>query len=787
MIKNYIKTALRNFSRNIMFSLINLVGLAVGLTASIFIFLYVFNEFNHDRFHENSDRIYRTNVIFRQQNSQSMGGTSTAAMGPDLLAEFPEIENMLRFSHPQSAFLAHEGKTHELRQLSYADSSFFDVFTFKLIKGNEKNVLNEPYSLVLSESLAKQIFGDDDPVGEVLRLNNKHGFVVRGIVEDAPSNSTLQYDALASFSTLYTYDDIYLSWDGGYAYTTYILLRENSELSSVYEKLPPFLEKHINHKYKKIGVELDMYFEALEDIHLFTKADGEGSNVAGLITFSAIALMILLIACVNFMNLSTARSAKRSREVGIRKVLGGTRRSLRWQFLTEALIMSFASAVLAMMLVELFLPSFNNIVGKNLSLYSSDNLVLLLGLFLLVILVGILSGSYPAFYLSSVKPVKVLKGGWFSPSGKTLFRNVLVVFQFCITTVLIISTIVIYRQLNHLNKTDLGYEKESIVYFPLLGDHAKESVEVLKNELKAFPFVYAAGATSAMPGWNFTRNGYFPEGYEEPVMINVLDVDEDFLETMDIEIAKGEGFSDVSSLDDDQYLVNQAFVKEFGWKEPIGKEIERNGKHKVIGVVKDFYFAPLYIEVLPLIITNEPWQGFEYLALRMNMNDLQNSLSKIEEKWKSLVPGEPFVYEFMDSWIKKVYQRERNFGKLFLYFSILAILIACLGLLGLAAFMVEQRTREIGIRKVFGASSGNVVRLLSWDFSKLVIISNVIAWPVAWYIMQNWLERFAIRIPLSLWIFLFAGLLAFVLAFITVSYQSLRAANTNPAEVVKYE
>lgn len=787
MITNYIITAIRNFSRNRFFSVINLLGLSIGITASLLITLYIYNEFNYDKFHDKSDRIYRLDVVFKQQGSETTGMHSTAAMGPDLKREFPEIENMARLSTPKDAYLSYKEKSYSVKGITYADSSFFEVFSFKLNQGEPSKALSEPYSIVLSESTALKIFGDEDPLGNMLKMNNGNTFVVRGIVEDPPANSTIQYGALISFSTLYTYNNIYLSWDGGYGYITYLLLKENTSPEQVYEHLSPFLEDRINEKYRKVGVELDLLFEPLMDLHLFSKATGEGSSLSKLMTFSAVAFLILLIACVNFMNLSTARSAKRAKEAGVRKVLGGTKSSLRWQFLSEALMMSFLATVLALILVEILQPLFNNLIGKQLNLYDSENIVLLVFLFFLTIIIGLISGSYPAFYLSVVKPVKVLKGGWFSPRGKTLFRNVLVVFQFFITIVLIISTIVIYKQIGYLKNADLGFEKDQIIYLPLLSSDAKNNTTVLKNEFSSLPFVNNVGASSAMPGWNFTRNGYFPEGYEEPVMINVVDVDEDFLRTMGVDIIQGTGFSASSEFDDDQYLVNTALAKEFGWKEPLGKEIRRGGSHKIIGVVEDFNFAPLYIKVLPLIITNKPWDGFNYLAINMKMDDPEEHLKQLENKWKQTIPGEPFVYQFLDQQLETVYRNEKNFGKLFLYFSVLAIFIACLGLLGLAAYMVEQRTREIGIRKVFGASEFSVVRLLSWDFSKLVLLANALAWPVAWYFMNNWIARFAYQTKLSPWIFVASGLIAFIIAFITVFYQSSKAANTNPAEVMKYE
>jgi len=660
MISNYIKTTFRFLKRNSFFSMVNILGLSVGIMATVLIILYVYNELNFDRFHEKLKRIYRLDVIFKQQDSESTGMHSTAAMGPDLQREFPEIENMVRFSVPSNAYLSYQDKSFSVEDIVYADYTLFDVFSFRLLKGDRRLVLKEPYSAVLTEKTAAMIFGDADPLGKILKLNNGNSFVVRGIAGDPPASSSVQFSVLLSFSTLYTYQNIYLDWDGGYGYVTYLLMKPNTTPAQVYENLDPFLDKNINEKYRKVGVELGLVFEPLEDVHLFSVVNGEGGSFTRLMTFTAIAFLILLIACVNFMNLSTARSAKRAKEVGVRKVLGGTRLLLRLQFLIEAIIMSFMATLLALVLVEIFQPAFNNIIGKELNLYHRDNLILLLLLILLMIIVGLLGGSYPAFYLSSVKPLKVLKGGWFSPRGKTLFRNVLVVFQFFVTIVLIISTIVIYKQISHLEKTDLGFDKDNILYLPLLSEKARQNTVILKNEFSSLPYVNNVGASSALPGRDFTSNGYFPEGYEEPVMINVVDADEDFLATMGIGIVEGEGFSAASQFDNNDYLVNRALAKEFGWDQPIGKQISRDGVHKVKGVVEDFNFAPLYMNVAPLIITNKPWEGFDFLAVNMKMDSIGESLKQLENKWKMIIPEEPFVYQLRDQYLEMVYRNGKN-------------------------------------------------------------------------------------------------------------------------------
>ncbi|MCF8235315.1 MAG: ABC transporter permease [Bacteroidales bacterium] len=790
MLYNYIKTAIRNFTRNSMFTLINLLGLAVGLTASILILLYVYNELNFDTFHEKADEIYRMNIVFNQQDVENVTAMSTAAMGVSLREEVPEVRDMVRISNKRDAYLRYNDRNYYVDNLRYADSTFFRMFNFKLLKGNPETALKNPFSILLTEEEAGKIFKDKNPIGQFVRYNNEHSMKVTGIVETPPPNSQLQFNALVSFSTLYEYDKVYLDWDGGYGYYTYVEFIPGFDPSVLKERLEPFMHKHINYKYREVGVEISMQFEPLRHIHLYSKANADldtKGNLTNIYTFSAIAIFILLIACINFMNLSTARSSKRAREVGVRKVMGASRSRLRGQFLTESLLISLLAMILALILVELVQPVFSNLVGQELNLYSRANLPLLGGIVLLVIIVGLISGSYPAFYLSSFRPVTVLKGGWMSTGSKTWFRDILVTFQFAITIALIICTLIIYRQIGFMKSKELGFEKENVVYAALESKNARTKVPLLKTEIENLAAVKSVAASSAVPGFGLNRNGYLPEGYEEPMMFHVMDVDEELLHTLDIKIIEGKGFSNETKADDNNYLVNKALVQKLGWDNPVGKTITRNGVHKIIGVVENFHFAPLHEQINPMLITNIPFNGYDYLVIRLGKGNPQNILKQIERKWSSILPTETFAYHFLDRSLDRIYNQEKRFGRLFIYFSLLAILIACLGLLGLASYMVEQRSREIGIRKVFGSSETAIVRLFSWEFSKRVLIANIIAWPVAWYLMSKWLENFAYRISMGWWIFLLAGFIAFLLALLTVSYQSLKAANMNPVDVVKYE
>ncbi len=789
MILNYIKTAFRSFLRNYVFSLINIIGLSVGLTASILILLYVYNELNYDTFNKHADRIYRVNTIFVQKDSEELSGVTTGAMGPSLFEEFPEVENFVRFSMSRPGNFRSGEESFKIQKVMYADSSVFDVFTFDILSGN-KSALTKPFSIVLTSTTAQKIFGDTDPIGKVLEYNNELPLTVMGIVEDLPPNSHLEFEALISFHTLYTFDKVYLNWDGGFGYYTYVLLDKANSSQKLSSKLKPFLHRHINYKYEQVGVELKMVFDPLLDIHLFSDAEDNletRGNLINVYVFSAIAFFILAIACINYMNLSTARSSRRAREVGVRKVLGATSSGIRMQFLSESMIISFFALLLALIFVEVIQPFYNELINQDLSLYSTQNLMLISYLIILTILVGFLSGSYPAFYLSSFKPVHVLKGGWISAKAKAGFRNILVSLQFAISICLIICTLVIYKQLGFVHNKELGFNKENILYIPLESNKSKESLGLLKNEISRIPTVQSVAASTGIPGLGLSRNGYFPEGYEEPMMIYVIAVDESFIETFDLKLIEGQNFSRLTTLDDGDYLVNKSLANEVGWVTPIGREIRRNGKHKVIGMIEDFHFAPLFIKIAPLIITNQPFDGFDYLIIKQNGNNLKSTIHSIEKEWKKVLPMENFNYHFLDHSLDVLYNSERRFGNIFIIFSLLAIFIACLGLLGLSSFLVEQRTREIGVRKVFGSSSASIIRLMNLDFAKRVIIANIFAWPVAWYVMNMWLNNFAFRTALSWWVFPVSGLIVLVIAFITVTYQSFRAANTNPADVIKYE
>ena len=772
-----------------MFSLINIIGLAVGLAVGILIILYVYNELTYDRFHENAKRIYRVNMIEHRKDATTNIGITTAAVGPSIQDELTGVEQTVRFSYPGEALFGYQQNTYRAKSITYADSSFFDVFTFKLLRGDPSEALTAPYSVILTNSLAQKIFGDKDPVGEELMLDNQEVLEVKGVMEDPPSNSQLQFEALVSFITLEQHDDIFLHWDGGWNYYTYVLLAKGVEPEFIINQTEPFLEKHINYKYRQFGLSLEMKLIPMLRLHLYSDAEAEletKGSLTNIYVFSAVAFFLILIASFNFVSLSTAIATKRAKEVGMRKVTGAQRSQLITQFLGESLFFSLLALIIGLTLVELLQPVFNTLINNDLGLYRIGNGLLITGIVLVTIITGLLSGMYPAFHLSSFRPLQVIQGN-IRGTGRKGFRNILVTIQFLISSVLIIMTGTVYLQHRFMEQKDVGYNRENLVVVPLLTDISRKNYSLLKSEFNNIPAVQVSGVASAVPVDGLTSNGYFPEGFETPLMFNALDIDEDYIETMEIQITDGRNFSADRPSDKEAFLINETLAKEVGWNEPIGKTIRRNGAHTVIGVVKDFHFASMHNPIRPLIITNKPWKDFSTLAVRLNTNNLQETIKTLETAWKTINPGEPFTYYFLDDLYDTMYFPEKQFGRMFLYFSFLSLLIAALGLLGLAAYTTEQRTKEAGIRKTMGATSGDIIVQFSSEFIRFVLLGNLLGWPLAYMAIRKWMTDFAYHIDIPWWIFIFSAVFSLLIAVVTVWLRTSRTANLNPAITLKYE
>ncbi|MCG8604876.1 ABC transporter permease [bacterium] len=802
MFKNYLKIAFRNLQRHKGYSFINIAGLAIGMACCLLILLYIQNELSYDKYHQKADQIYRFVIDYETKGQVFPNALSSAPMAPQLLTDYPDILEVVRFyPRSQDVLVRHNEKSFYESRFFYADASVFDIFTFPLIKGDPQTALIDPFAVVITQEMAKKHFAEQDPIGKVLQVENKESYKITGVMKSVPQNSHFSFDFLASFETLPALqNDLPLgldSWTSNPFYT-YVLLPKGHPVAQLEAKFPAFAEKYVGETLKRVGWKWRPWLQPLTRIHLYPLSNEiqSGSNINYIYIFSAIAVFILLIACINFMNLATARSANRAKEVGLRKVVGANRLQLVKQFLGESIVISLISFLIAVVLVQVLLPMFNDLVGKELETDYTQNLAYLAGFIGMALFVGVVSGSYPAFFLSAFQPAKVLKGT-VKAGGKSLtMRKILVVSQFAISIALIISTVVVLSQLNYMRTKSLGLNQEQIVVVPIRDQRILNSYQSLKTSLLQGPNVVSATLTNYPPGRGTFGRAVHLEG-ESPDQLKSMKfllVDHDYVETLEIELVAGRDFSLERSTDATQgFLINEQAVKEFGWQDPqeaIGRRIvwARGQVGTVIGVVKDFHFQPLRIFMQPLILNIAP-VGFNFLLVRIAPQNIAQSLEFVRQTWNDFAPDWPFVYSFLDEDFHNLYQVEERFGKVFGNFATIAIIIACLGLLGLASFSAEQRTKEIGVRKILGASAGKIVLLLSQEFTKLVLLSNLLSWPVAYYFMSKWLQAFSFRIDLNvyLWTFVLAGALALLIAWLTVGYQAARASLTNPVNALRYE
>lgn len=789
MFQNYLKITFRKLLNNKLFSLINIFGLSVGLAAVMLIFMFIRHELSYDRFHPEGDNIYRISVLTERGDiAEDDSYIFTPPIGPDMKHALPEVADYMRFSTNRTMNSSYDEKAFNIESIRYADSTLFNFFSFPLLKGDRNTALTAPYSVVLGERLAAKIFGNKNPLNEVIKLDDGQQYEVTGVIQDPPANSHIEFDALISFQTLFSQKDLHLGWDGGNQYITYLKLNDQADATALEAKFPSFMWEKINRSYSEYGLELKAYLQPLEDIHLFFNPYSANLRT-NLAIFAAIGFLILFIACVNFINLTTAQASSRVKEIGLRKVLGAQRKDLISQFLGESFLTTFISFAAALCLVTQFVPIYGALVGKDLMIGSSIDAVSIGGLVLLLLIVGLTVGSYPALYLSSLKIVETIKGIISkNKQSKSHFRNTLVVFQFAISAMLIVSTIIISRQLSYLQTKELGFDKDQVLVLPLTGEEAQLNTPKLKQELLGLAQVKQATASSEIPGEGFTSNGYIPEGLEQPIMANVVDVDEDFLKTYELELTEGRFFATNRPSDQTGYLINESFARLMNWEEPIGKLIQRNGDHRVIGVVKDFHFAPLHSKIQPLIITHQPWQErFSFLTIKLKPGQLDESIASIQQTWNSVIPETPMNFWFLDESIGAIYDKEVRFRKMFLYFSTLSIIIALLGMWGLATLLIRYRTKEVGVRKVLGATERQLIGLLSGDFIILVVIALALAFPISWLGMNRWLENFAYRIDISWWTFVISGKVVLMVAFLTIAARALHTARINPVEALRNE
>jgi len=787
MIKNYIKIAFRNIFRNKIFSIINVLGLAVGLAVSVIILVYIKHELSYDKFHDNYKNTYRMSISQAQGENISLSAITSPAMGPETVEEMPEIKNFTRTSTQQSGTFKYNNESFETGSSIYADSTFFDVFSFKILVGDSKKVLNAPNSIVISKSLSKKIFKKDNPIGQQLYYHSDIVLTITGIFEDIPDNTHMNFNSVISFNTFSERPDFVNTWDGNFSYYTFVVLENSVNPDNLEAKLVDIFYEKLNKKLELYGWKILPFFEPLEDLYL--RSDSlyqiKTGSEATVQVFIIIAVFLLLIAGINFMNLSTALIFKRVKEVAIRKVSGASKRKVVYQFLNESIIVSLFSLILALILIEIFLPGFNQMFNKNLSLYNRSNIILIIAFPAIAILIGIISGAYPAIIISGFKAVNLFKGFKVKGNSKFSIQNILVIVQFVISTVLIISTTVIYFQINFLTNKDLGYNKENLVVVGLYNTKSFNNCELLKERFLENSNVINSTIASAYPKNGLTSNGYKPEGYEQGVMFNALYVDCNYISTMGMEIVKGRDFNPEIPTDKEKLIVNETLAKEVGWDDPIGKYIERNGKQEIIGVVKDFHFASLHDKIAPLVITMYPRKSM--IITKVKDENMQATLEYMEKQWIEITGDNSFNYFYLNESFENLYKADQNFGEIILSFSLLAIFIACLGLFGLTAFISMQRTKEIGIRKTLGASLLSINKLIIKEFIIIVLISLVFAWPIGYYAMNKWLQNYAYKIDLNIMYFILASVIAILVALLTLSYHSVKASKTNPIDSLKYE
>jgi putative ABC transport system permease protein len=816
MIKNYLIVALRNMRRQKIYSFINLSGLAIGMACCVLILLFVQYEWSYQRYHENAYNIYR---VERDINFQDIHGTYPVTAHPyahALKSDFPEIKEAVRIWPSETDYL---DQNHQYNRgyFIYADATVFDVFTWPLIQGNSETALIDPYSIVITEGIAERYFPDEDPIGKTLTMQwgKDYDFKVTGVMNNVLENSHFTFDAIASYSTLNSIlgEEELGIWFSNSIYT-YLLLQKNANPQELESKLPDWQEKYVGNRARELmGPEADINkfciikLKPLTDIHLYSHLEHEiqpNGNVTTVYIFSAIALLILLIACINFMNLSTARSLNRAKEVGLRKVVGAERGRLILQFLSESILLSFIALFFAIILIEILLPVFNSLTGIDLKIAYLKNILIPVGFLVIAIIVGLLAGSYPAFVLSAFQPISVLKGKFKSSSRGATLRKGLVVLQFSISITLIIGTLIVMSQLKYLRNKQLGFNKEHVVVIPNYDANLlPTNMEVLRNEMLNDPAIISVGTSSRIPGNRrfgdtMFRKSKTGDAMEDMVNIQNFEVSQEFLTTIGAEIIAGRNFSRKFPTDTSGgYIINEAAAKKIGWESPeiaVSKEFGRaTGINpvvytdgKIVGVVKDFHFKSLHQKIEPVVMECDP-KADSYILVRIQPGNILETLSFLEDKMRQFSPTYPFEYFFEDEYFNNLYRSEERIQEIFGYFTFLAILIACLGLFGLASFTTEQRRKEIGVRKVLGASLANIIFLLTKEFLKWVIIANLIAWPIAWWILNKWLQNFAYHIDIEMWVFVISGGIALVIAVITVSYQAVKAAFNNPIEALRYE
>jgi putative ABC transport system permease protein len=789
MLKNLIKTAIRHIIKHFGYSILNILGLILGISSALFLIIYVADELSYDRYHKKADRIYRVSTKITEPDDQFTWNVAQIPMGPEVAKDYAEVQSFVRFFNMPRALYRYEDKEYNEENFYYADSTVFDIFTYKVIKGDVKSALQEPHKIILTERIATRYFGNSDPIGKTLTADTVT-YEVTAVIKDVPTYSHFRFDALASWNNL---PKQLGSW-GNFGVFTYLLFPEKTDVKAFETKMQEMYGTFMKPIFGPMNIKMEYILEPITRIHLYSTNPGE-PEPTGSITFvrvfGIVAVFLVLIAAMNYMNLATARSTRRAREVGLRKVVGSRRGPLISQFLSESVIFTLIALIISTVLLAMLLPKFNQLASKSFDLhilYSPEVLLSLLGV---LIVVGFFGGSYPAFFLSRFSPVTVLKGEITQGSAGSLFRKFLVVVQFFVSVLMIICTLVVFRQLNYLKTMDKGFDQTNVIGLELNGAMNRK-YPVLKQVLRENQNIKYVTSTDTPIGEGSGKLIFNVETDQGMVQkgVNYAVVDHDFIETLGIKIVNGRDFQeDMPSDTLAGVVVNETFVNRMGWKDPIGKKIEAgNGRFvtaRVIGVMKDYHQTGMYNDIESLLLAWRPINNMIYVKL--SGNDTKSTISFIESKWKEIFPVQPFTYTFLTERFNRQFEADEKRGLIFTLFTVLAILIACLGLFGLASYMVEQRTKEIGIRKVFGANEGIILRLISRDFLILVTIGIVIAIPVAYYFMTNWLQNYVYRTKVGLTVIIISAVITILITFITISYKAYQASVMNPAQSIKTE
>ena len=787
MLKNLIKTAVRHIVKHFGYSILNILGLTLGITSALFLIIYVADEVSYDRYHEKADRIYRVSSTIKEPDDQFTWIFAQIPFGPQVVHDYPEVQSSVRFINMPRALYKFEDKEFNEENFFYVDSTLFDIFTYKVIKGEIKSALLAPKKIILTEKIANKYFGKSDPIGKTLTTGTDT-YEVTGVIQDVPTNSHFRFDAVAARNNL---PKQLGSW-GNFGVFTYLLFPEKFDVKAFETKMQGMYDAYMKTIFEPLKISIKYKLEPLTRIHLYSKNAAEPEptgSITYVYIFAIVAIFLVLIASMNYMNLATARSTRRAREVGLRKVVGSRRGPLVLQFLSESLVFTLISLLISIVLIIVLLPKFNLLAGKTFNIHVIYSPVVLLSLLAIILIVGILGGSYPAFFLSRFSPVTVLKGEVTQGSAGSLFRKILVVIQFTVSVIMIICTLVVFRQLNYLKTTDQGFDQKNVVGLQLNGPMIRK-YPVLKQSLLENQNVKYVTSTNTAVGEGSGKvifNVETDQGMSQKG-VNFAVVDHDFIETLGIKMVKGREFQqDMPSDTLTGVVVNEAFAKRMNWTEPIGKKVELKPfiDGRVIGVMKDYHQTGMYNAIESLMLLYRPLNNVIYIKL--SGSDTKQTLSFIEKKWKEIFPDQPFVYTYLSERFNRQFEADDKRGLVFTMFTVLAILIACLGLFGLASYMVEQRTREIGIRKVFGANENTILGLISKDFLILVAIGIVIAVPVAYYFMNRWLENYVYRTKIGVPLLLTAALLTILITFLTISYKSYQAAIMNPARALKAE